>query len=419
MKSRRRSALKLPRLVIRKWYEASGWSYYFQVPFWARKRDCPVESEPLGTDYDAAVQRAERILLPAFDSWLSGGDDAKPGVGIVPGTIDWMFHEFRKTWSEATAQRLRPLSPGQCRVHETGIKLIVGYVLQDGRRLGTRRVTSIDPNFAEELFKKLLYKDANGVKVERRTTVNHAMKTARTAWNTVSRANPNIFPVKNPFEKMGLVSGDKRETPHATFEQLIAFRAKAVEMGYPSLATAALIGWEMVQRKAHIFIRFEAKHYRPADRPSHIYVINYKTGTGSWEPLFDVKGKPLHHPDLVKELDAIKAKRPTGGLMLRRDDGTGRPWASKGEMLTQVERKAREIIDAAGLPKELTFTSFGRHGGATESKDSGLTTQQLKQKGQWSSERAMGHYLHADDHSKEQAQIMRLKHRSKRVPKST
>ena len=86
-------------------------------------------------------------------------------------------------------------------------------------------------------------------------------------------------------------------------------------------------------------------------------------------------------------------------------------------MLTQVERKAREIIDEAGLPKELTFTSFGRHGGATESKDSGLTTQQLKQKGQWSSERAMGHYLHADDHSKEQAQIMRLKHRSKRVPK--
>jgi hypothetical protein len=27
----------------------------------------------------------------------------------------------------------------------------------------------------------------------------------------------------------------------------------------------AIAGWEMVQRKAHIFIRFEAKHYRPAD----------------------------------------------------------------------------------------------------------------------------------------------------------
>ena len=110
----------------------------------------------------------------------------------------------------------------------------------------------------------------------------------------MSRGNPGLFPAKNPFEKMGLVSGDKRETRHATFEQLMTFRAKAVEIDYPSLATAALIGWEMVQRKAHIFIRFEVKHYRPADRPNHIYVINWKTGTGSWEPLFDNEGKPLY-----------------------------------------------------------------------------------------------------------------------------
>jgi len=76
------------------------------------------------------------------------------------------------------------------------------------------------------------------------------MTTARNAWNTVSRANPGVFPLKNPFEKMGLVKGDTRETPHATFEQLMIFRAKAIEMGYPSLATAAMMGWELLQRKA-------------------------------------------------------------------------------------------------------------------------------------------------------------------------
>ena len=101
---------------------------------------------------------------------------------------------------------------------------------------------------------------------------------------------------------MGLVSGDTRETPHATFDQLMIFRTKAVEMGYQSLATAAMIGWELLQRKAHIFIRFMADHYRPADRPNHIYVINWKTGTGSWEPLFDAKGKPLY-PTLIEELE--------------------------------------------------------------------------------------------------------------------
>jgi hypothetical protein len=116
--------------------------------------------------------------------------------------------------------------------------------------------------------------------------------------------------------------------------------------------------------------------------------------------LFDKKGKPLY-PQLMTELDAIKALRPTGGLMLRRD-GSGLPWSGKGEMLTQVERISKKIILAAGLRPELTFTSFGRHGGATESKSSGLTELELMEKGQWSSTAAMGNYLHDDDEGKQE-----------------
>ena len=41
-------------------------------------------------------------------------------------------------------------------------------------------------------------------------------------------------------------------------------------------------------------LRMEHGFTRPADRPNHIYVINWKTGTGSWEPLFDNEGKPLY-----------------------------------------------------------------------------------------------------------------------------
>ncbi|WP_415914740.1 hypothetical protein [Rhodopseudomonas palustris] len=297
-------------------------------------------------------------------------------------------------------------------MHETGIKMICEYVLQDGRRLGTRRLSSIDTAFTDDLFEKLLYKNVNGEKIERRTTVNHAMKTARSAWNTVSRANPGLFPPKNPFEKMGLQS-TSRETPHATFEELALFRAKAIEMGYPSLATGVLIGWELLQRKAHIFIRFVTDHYRPPNRPNHVYVINYKTSTGSWEPLLNAKGKPLY-PLLMTELDAIKAKRPTGGLMLRRDVN-GLPWGGKGEMLTQVERVSKKIILAASLRSELTFTSFGRHGGTTEASTSGLTETQLMQKGQWSSTTAMAHYLHDDDEAKQDAQMKRIRRRARQA----
>jgi hypothetical protein len=57
------------------------------------------------------------------------------------------------------------------------------------------------------------------------------------------------------------------------------------------------------------------------------------------------------------------------------------------------------------LRPELTFTSFGRHGGTTEATASGLTETQLMQKGQWSSTAAMAHYLHHDDEAKQEAQM--------------
>jgi integrase len=170
-----RTALRLPRYTIRKPLRSGGWAYFFQVPYWARKKGCPVESEPLEMDYEAAVLRAETVLLPAFDSWRSGGDDAKPGVGILPGTLDWLFHEFRKTWPHPTAKRLRPLSPGQCRVHETGIKMLSEYTLQNGKRLGSQRLSTFDSAVAEDLFEKLLFKDVNGEKIERRTTAGRTM----------------------------------------------------------------------------------------------------------------------------------------------------------------------------------------------------------------------------------------------------
>ena len=66
-----RSALPLPRYVQRKPLK-NGWGYFFNVPTWART-GCPIKNEALGVDYLTAVQRAETVLLPAFDSWRTGG----------------------------------------------------------------------------------------------------------------------------------------------------------------------------------------------------------------------------------------------------------------------------------------------------------------------------------------------------------
>jgi hypothetical protein len=356
----------------------------------------------------AAVLRAEQILLPAWDSWRTGGSDAKPGIGVMPGTLDWLFHEFRQTWNQGSLKRVGPLSAGQRRVHETGIKMICDYKLKDDTRLGSKFLKIIDRPFVVDLYAKLLVKiGKNGDRTERRTTTNHAFKTARTAWNTVG--DKTKLP-PNPFESLGLRESNK-EREWAVFEELQIFHAKAIEMGFQSIATGALIGWEFLQRKDHIFTEFKVDHYRPRHMPDHIYIINAKTNIGAWEPLFDEDGNPMYEA-LMAELDAMKAKRPTGGLMLRRDTD-GRAWAGKNGSLSYLEHRIRDIITAAGLRPELSFTSFGRHGGATEAEHSNFTTAELMHKGQWSSTKAMKNYLHGSDELRQQAQQKRLARRAK------
>src|SRR5262245_56410585 len=182
----RRSALPCPRYVLRKPLK-SGWSYYFNVPTWARRAKCPIKNEPLGIDYDAAVKRAETVLLPAFDSWLSGGatDTVQP-VGAKAGTLDWLFAEYRAD------RRFTKLDARTKRNHENGFRLVGHYVLKDGRRLGQVSLPAITTAITDAVYAKLLVvteTDAHGNTVERarRTTVNHAMKTCRRAWNVAFR----------------------------------------------------------------------------------------------------------------------------------------------------------------------------------------------------------------------------------------
>jgi len=146
-----RTALPLPRYVLRKPRKDGMWAYFFNPPMWARRAGCPVGTEPLGTDYAEAVQRAETVLLPAFDSWRSGGaTDAQVGRIIKAGTLDWLFAEYRAD------RRFTRLHVQTRRKHEAGFSLIGNYVLKDGKRLGEARLTSVTSAVIDALYEKLL-----------------------------------------------------------------------------------------------------------------------------------------------------------------------------------------------------------------------------------------------------------------------
>jgi hypothetical protein len=386
--NRRRSALPLPRYTLRKPLK-DGWGYFFNVPMWARKAGCQLLNEALGTDYETAVARAETVLLPALDAWRMGGTaDASTAPVAAVGTLAWVFGEYRSD------RRFTKLDAKTKRNHENGFKLVGGHVLKDGRRLDQARVTAITTAVTDALYEKLLLvtDEAGNVIGERRTTVNHAMKTCRRAWNVVARRHPGKLPLVNPFAQMGLRSSD-RETPTATFDDLLAFRAKAVERGLPSLATAALIGWEWLQRETDIFATFDVSHYRPKERPNMVRVVDEKTKQESWIPLIDDAGAPLY-PELMAELDAIKRQR-IGGLMLCRDWGNRGPWPTwpKPDQpdFTHLSRKVKDVIHGAGLRDELSFTSF-RHGGFTEGGDAELTDREMLAQGRHTTVKVLPKY---------------------------
>jgi hypothetical protein len=328
------------------------------------------------------------MLLPAFDTWRTGGVAGTEQAIPTIGTLDWMFAEYRAD------RRFTNLDPRTRRNHGVGFRLVGGYRLKDGRRLGQAKLAAITTAVIDAVYEKLLIvtetdADGNIVERERRTTVNHAMKTCRRAWNVAARRNPGKLPPGNPFAQMGLRSSD-RETPTATFDDLQAFRTKAIEIGLPSLATAALIAWEWSQRERDIFASFDVSHYKPKERPRAVRVLHEKTGEENWIPLFDDAGAPLF-PELMGELDAIKRDR-IGGLMLRRDWGDRLPWPTgDNNDLTHMSRKVKEVIRAAGLRDALTFTSF-RHGGFTEAADADLSDAELRAQGRHKSAKVLPRY---------------------------
>jgi len=56
-----------------------------------------------------------------------------------------------------------------------------------------------------------------------------------------------------------------------------------------------------------------------------------------------------------------------------------------------MSRKVKEVIRAAGLRDELTFTSF-RHGGFTEAADSDLTDAEMRAQGRHKSAKVLPRY---------------------------
>jgi len=318
-------------------------------------------------------------------------------IGNRVGTFDWLVTVFKRhqTWADIDRKTQR--------MYDQGLALVANYILKDGARVGSKQIAGFTRGFVDALYSKILVveernSDGDVILRERRRFANAAMTACRRAWFIGQRAEEKLVPALNPFAKMGLKkrrAGEApRETPTATWDELTSFRSKAAELGFGSLMTASLVAWEWLQREEHLFGAFDAGHYRPKERPDSVRIVHPKTGEEAWWPLFDEQRRPLY-PELMAELDAIKA-RMIAGPMFRRDHAHRRsavplPWITPRGDLDYLRSVVKDIIRAAGLRDELSFTSF-RHGGFTEGADADMSDAELRAAGRHRSARQLPTY---------------------------
>lgn len=358
----------LPRYTrVKQLKSASG--YFWEPPTWARPpaerngQVCPVQATPLGTDLAEAIARAN-VLNDAFDAWRN----SKRASDIeMPRTVAWLFRWYREQEnftknSAKTKNDYRKLMDAVCAVE-----------MQRGT-FGQRLASGVTATVSEALFKK--FEDRG-----RRQAV-YMVQVCRLVWNWANRFTDEtgIPKGENPFAGMRKGYSAKGNRPTTRAEMLL-YCETARKLGYESMATAALLSFELVRRVWDVFaipnpredpsrphLDAEAsgllwEHYNPGisirlkqSKPGEWLTIplTFRHSTGEEVSLY---------PELEEQLARVTSDNASGAIVV--EERNGKPYKHR-----RVSTVHREICEAAGLPKNMTFTGF-RHGGATEMGDAG------------------------------------------------
>ncbi|MGY4472856.1 hypothetical protein [Bradyrhizobium sp. USDA 3364] len=382
--------------------------YYWNAPSWARKRGCPLTSEKLGTDYAAAKARCDDYLNPLFDSWRTGGETDPDVIDrALVGSFDWAVAAYR-------ADKKYTKLPARTRdSYDRALRDVADYALKDGRRFGSLSVKSISSGAVDLLYEKLMIASDGS---PRHRSALLSMTVCKRAWDVAYRKHPAILPAANPFKGVEIEYEPKKNIS-ATRQHLTTFVEAADADGRPSLGTAAMIAFYWLPREEDIFGRFAWSDYRPADQPDRVLVWHHKNRKTEKVPvpLFDSDGTCLW-PEMFARLE--RASR-TGTLVVMRDQPDPRkkvhlPWLTGGRNpMRYVQAEVRRICRAAGLPDQITFTSF-RHGGHTDASDSGLTDAQMRALGGHKTTAALLRYAKETDTQRRIGARKRLNARTER-----
>jgi hypothetical protein len=329
-----------------------------------------LHSEPLGTDYGPAKDRAEE-LNRHLDAWRAGRlDDRDLDTQPGHGTLDWLVERYKrsKAWQRVSVRS---------RSHYAYImRLALDLHRKSGARVGAALLTQLDAAAVDRLYERL----QTGPRGRRLRVATMAMMRLAKAWDVVARLCPQDVPTLNPFRGMTLEHG-KGTARAATRAEAFALHEALVRAGERHLAAVPLICFEWHQRPENVLAgSLTWSDWRPAARPNAVRILHAKTGAEVWQPLFDEDGTALF-PELTTYLDSL----PRLGVPVvlrkpirRQRDSSGRLSRPPALPFTLREARARvrDAARAASLPDWLTLAAC-RHGGMTELGDAGATEAEV------------------------------------------
>lgn len=158
-----------------------------------------------------------------------------------------------------------------------------------------------------------------------------------------------------------------------TYEQIVALRKAAHESGFPSIAMATSLQFDLSLRQKDVIgewvpgeggIVRNGRHWQMGLSWDHInsdWDMRKPTSKSNGDMI--AEHKITDYPDTLKELQLIPRERRIGPVII--DESTGRPYSA-----SRFSRRFRMIADKAGWPKGL-FNMDSRAGAVSEALSAG------------------------------------------------
>jgi integrase len=328
---------------------------------------------PLGKDEAKAIEAAN-----AINARLDQHRGAMPVLAQNRhGTLPWLIEAYKQSVDYKT---LRDSTKAQRKVE-------FSRILSWSEKLGHPPMRCITKRDAEALWASIVEEGqrprprGSRGKTHREHPMQQRAETiierCSQLWNYALDLEEDIVE-RNVFRKLlrklpDIPPREQRWEP----EQVEAMCAKAVELGYPSIALATILGINTAQRPGDI-LAMRCSQYDPiVGKNGVITVVQSKTGAVVRCPVTDV---------LKLALDDLKRQRIEGkvvGIGAATDgpivvhERTGRAWRRAA-----FNRWFNCIRDAAGIPDDLQFRDL-RRTATTQLAEAGCSPHEIASIGGW------------------------------------